>query len=277
MSFGEAYSPLPPSVDKEFLLLKIALDSPGVVKGELKKAPSSRFDESGSHNFIGLVTLFTFLMYGNAYKYQFSQLDVPFDVVSMSQCLVEDDLYLVVGVCENDKTHKQKSKRTKLGSYFFHAVSFFLNTHPLQKLLSFIIPTQGFYAETSQNKLSSFINIVPDGKALRKLLASKESILVGHNEVDEKLHPPRDSPSPNTAPFLPVSSSSGEEQEMTCIFIQNINMIPSHMVSAILKNISSQSLDIVGLKLAYVPSGMYTYSVFGVIIFTGLFVFLSLV
>lgn len=253
MSFGQAYSALPPTVNKEFLLLKIALESPAVLKGEQKKSPSSKFDEVASHNFIGLVTLFSALMYGNAFKYQSNDFEVPFDVVSMSQCLVEDELFLVVGVSENEKTQKQKSKRTKLGSYFFHTVSQFMNNNSLKSVLSHVIPAQQFHVETSESKLSTFTNIIPDGKALGKLLSSKESIIVEHHDVDEKAPPSTPTGSNNSTPCFTASTGTDEQQEMTCVLIENINLMPPKTVCAILRNICNQSLEIVGLKLGYIP------------------------
>lgn len=261
MSFGQAYSALPPSANKEFLLLKIALESPAVLKGEQKNSPSSKFDEAGSHNFIGLITLFSALMYGNAFKYQKNDWnEVPFDVVSMSQCLVEDELYLVVGLSENEKTQKQKSKRTKLGSYFFHTVSQFMNSNSLKSMLSRVIPAQQFHTETSDSKLSAFINIIPDGKALGKLLSSKESIIVEHHDVDDnKTQPPTTSSNSTPCFAAPSSATVDEHQEMTCVLIENINMMSPETVCAILRNICNQSLEIVGLKLGYIPfTGMYT-------------------
>lgn len=228
----------------------MALDSPGVLKFD-KKNSSSRYDDSASHNFTGLVTLFTFLMYGHVYKYQlFGNFDVPFDVVSMSQCRLEDELYLVVGVSENEKTHKQKSKRTKLGSYFFHTVSQFLNNNSLQKMLSMIVPKmQHFYLKTSSNKLSSFANIMPDSQALWKLLDTKESLLVDRDTRALA----RDTFGLSSSPVSSLTETS--DQEMTCILIENINLMPSKTIASTLMNINSQSLEIVGLRLGHIPSG----------------------
>uniref|UniRef100_A0A7M5U3L8 Uncharacterized protein n=1 Tax=Clytia hemisphaerica TaxID=252671 RepID=A0A7M5U3L8_9CNID len=245
VSFGKPYNALPPSIDKEFLLLKIALESPGVLKGDMR---NSTFDETNSNNFIGLVTLFIFLMHGNALKYNYPSLDIPFDVVSLFQCQIDDELYLIAGVCENDKTYKQKHKRSKLGSQFFHAVSNFLNNNTLDRLLNRINPTTpvSFLApETNTTKLSSIINIMPDGTALNKLLSTTESITIQSNSKSLR--------NLNDLNLKVLPSLEPVDQEATCIMLENITIMPPKLISAVLKNLYNQSLEVVGLKLGYMP------------------------
>lgn len=231
------------------LLLKIPLESPGVLKNSTKETGNSTFDEASRDNFIGLVTLFVFLLHSNALKYQHASPEVPFDVVSLFQCQMEEDLFLVVGVSEDERRSKKKSKRTKLGSYFFHAVSQFLNSNSLEKLLSRIAPTNSFMTESSipgHGKLSSFINIMPDGNALMKLLASKQSLTIQSSNKQLRNFSDLDS--------NPISFNDHNDEEVTCLLLENINNMPPRSVAAILKNLYNQSLEIVGLKLGYVPS-----------------------
>lgn len=237
--------------------MKIPLESPGVLKNSTKESNNSTFDEASRDNYIGLVTLFVFLLQNSAMKYQYVSLEVPFDVVSLFQCQMDEELFLVVGVTEDERRSKKKSKRTKLGSYFFHAVSQFLNSHSLEKLLPRIAPTNSYMAESSvpgHGKLSSFINIMPDGNALMKLLSSKQSMTIqSNNKLLRNL---------SDLDIDPISVSDINDQELTCLMLENVNNMPPRVVAAILKNIYNQSLEIVGLRLGYVPSSKVLFVLF---------------
>ena len=63
-------------------------------------------------------------------------LGIPFDVVSLQQVHLDGELLLLVGIVENKNTYNQKVKRSKLGTAFFHAVSLFLNSQDLEKIIS---------------------------------------------------------------------------------------------------------------------------------------------
>ena len=195
-------------------------------------------------------------MHGNALKYNCPSLDIPFDVVSLFQCQMDDELYLIAGVCENDKTYKQKHKRSKLGSQFFHAVSNFLNNNTLDRLLNRINPTTAvsfLQPETNSPKLSSIINIMPDGTALNKLLSTTESITIQTNDKSSR--------NLTDLNLNVLSSLEPVDQEATCIMLENITIMPPKLISAVLKNLYNQSLEIVGLKLGYMPQGI-NYTIF---------------
>ena len=233
--------------NKQFLVLKIAMESPGVCKETSSNdAKQCLVDETQAHNFTGLVILFFFLLQSNSLKYQFSTLDVPFDVVSLFQCLIDDEMFLIVGICENDKTYLQKTKRTKLGSNFFHAVSQFINANYLEKMLKKYIPDQCVHLSCS-GKLSSFINIVPDEKFLRRLVAVQPSIFINSTVKPIKL-------SRADSCYLDAIPSSDLKTDYVGLQILQSEADTLKFIDVFMK-LSSQTLyEVSGMKISYVPS-----------------------
>lgn len=246
VTFTQSY-PMLPSTDKELLLLKVPLESPGVCKTN-----STASEQSNSDNFIGLTTLFMLLLQGNKWKIAVLLAEIPFDVVAFQQVFLNGELFLVVGIAENQNTAQQKKKRTKLGTGFFHAVSNYLNKSYLETVLSKIWDITEFesFSKTGKctipgsGKLCNYINITPDPQALQKLLAMTPSFFVHHESKFSKQLPEELSQFHNISP----------KQDYTCITVyQLLSMYPRHM-SELLKRLRSEAVELCGIKIGYMKS-----------------------
>ncbi|XP_057301076.1 uncharacterized protein LOC130635679 isoform X2 [Hydractinia symbiolongicarpus] len=246
VTFSQSY-PMLPSTDKELLLLKVPLESPGVCKTN-----STTSEQNNSNNFIGLTTLFMLLLQGNKWKIAVILPEIPFDVVAFQQVFFNGELFLVVGIAENQNTAQQKKKRTKLGTGFFHAVSNYLNKSYLETVLSKIwditefesLSKTGKCTIPGSGKLCNYINITPDPQALQKLLAITPSFFVHHESKFSKQLPEELNQFHNISP----------KQDYTCITVyQLLSMYPRHM-SELLKRLRSEAVELCGIKIGYMKS-----------------------
>ena len=233
-------------------------------------------DRSNSDNYIGLVTLFVLLLQGSKWAIPVLIPEIPFDVVSLQQAHLGGELLLIIGIAENQNTYQQKTKRTKLGTNFFHAVSQFLNTNHLENLLSKIwnimevkllkerIPMENALLKQLElkniercsiperctipgaGKLSAYIKITPDAYALQKVLRISPSLTV-YNDAQKAV-----SCQFNYDWFDPIKT----EQEYTCITVENVVAITPKHISELLKRLRKESVEICGLKLGYVKTGL---------------------
>ncbi|XP_047131075.1 uncharacterized protein LOC101236927 isoform X1 [Hydra vulgaris] len=266
VSLQEGY-PFIPSTNKQILTLKISLDSPGVIKMNCPDSVSPVINSLASDIYIGLVTLFLLLLQGSKWEITSQLTEIPFDVVSLFQVNLDGELMLVVGITENQNT-KQKLKKNKHGT-FFHAATHFLNVTDLEQILKKIwdkIEIERLKPSFSQTvifqqlelqkkekceipgtgKLSSFISISPDTNILNRILAMKSSL---------SIHTPDDSPSFSFFQY----DSQIPEQELTCLTIQNIlSMSPKH-ISAFLKTLRDNSVEIIGLRTGFIINDMKSH------------------
>ena len=269
MSFEQNYASVP-ETDKQLLILKVPLDSPGVCKTNANDSINTFADHSNSDNYIGLVTLFIYLLQGSRRELSMLNLDIPFDVVSLQQAHLDSELLLIAGIAENKNTYQQKTKRTKLGTNFFHAVSQFLNTNYLDKILWKIwehteadvtriqnsIPFNHIWRQVElktaercaipgSGKLSTFINISPDTNALQRIYSLSPSLFVHTEDKTGNVIPEEYSW------FHPV----GVQQEYTCITVEDATSISPKHLSELLKRLRKESVEICGLRIGYSIKG----------------------
>jgi len=260
-SFESCYKSLP-DTNKQLLMLKIPLESPGVCKGNANDSKLAMTDLKNSDNFIGLVSLFILLLQGSKWDIQSTFKEVPFDVVSLQQCQLDDELLLLVGVAENSNTYHYKTKRTKLGSSFFHAVSYFLNNTQLEDILAKMwqhiqqqsnqwshvnIWQQLHFTEKSNilgsGKLSSFINAVPDLNALRRILSIPASIKP-KSFIKTNL-------ASNISEKIDCFHSPPIQQEYTCINIDNIVLMTPRHIIEFFKRLRSEAIELCAMRIGY--------------------------
>lgn len=263
-----------PVTDKQLLLLKVPLESPGVCKTKVNDSIHTFADQNNSDNYIGLVTLFVYLLHGTRRELSMINLDIPFDVVSLQQAHLDGELLLIVGISENKNACQQKTKRTKLGTSFFHAVSQFLNTNFLDKILCKIWEHTEADVSRIQNslsfnhiwrqvelktaerctipgsgKLSSFINISPDTNAMQRIFNLYPSLLV---HVENK-----------TGSSIPTEynwfNPASVHQDYTCITVENATSISPKHLSELLKRLRKESVEICGLRIGYSVKGIFSY------------------
>ena len=202
-------------------------------------------------------------------------LGVPFDVVSLQQAYLDGELLLLVGIVENENTYSQKTKRSKLGTAFFHAVSLFLNSHDLDKIIMRIwehteadfttrlvnnVAFSHIWRQVEQSgemlhpccipgqgRLSTLINISPNADASKRILHLNPSLYV-HSEGEGLVGEEFDWFSPATVP-----------QEYTCITIENVDAISPKHICELLKRLRRESVEICGLRILYTNRGKVTH------------------
>lgn len=250
-------------------MMKVPLEEPGVCKANAIDGKLTSANFRNSDNYIGLMTLFILLLQGSKWEIPTIITELPFDVVSIQQCCIDEELYLVVGISENQNTPQYKCKRTKLGSSFFHAVSHFLNNTYLERLLQKIedyvergqpqsqhFPNRTIWQQVDglQNpllpllpgsgKLSSFINITPDLNALTRIHAMPLALI-----------PSKFSRSNAVADTLNHYNYKGRNRQYTCITVGNIAAMTPNHVTGFFQMLRDESIEICGLRIAYVPNG----------------------
>ncbi|XP_065643662.1 uncharacterized protein LOC101236927 isoform X4 [Hydra vulgaris] len=267
VSHQEGY-PFIPNTNKQILTLKISLYSPGVIKMNCPDLISPVINSLASDIYIGLVTLFLLLFQGSKWEITSQLTEIPFDILSLFQVNLDGELMLVVGITENQNT-KQKLKKNKFGSTFFHAASHFLNVTDLEQILKKIwdkIEIERLKSVFNQTvifqqlelqkkekceipgtgKLSSFISISPDTNILNRILAMKSSL---------SIHTTDDSPSFSSFQY----DSQIPEQELTCLTIQNILSMSPKQISAFLKTLRDNSVEIIGLRTGFIINDMKSH------------------
>eukprot|EP00795_Rhopilema_esculentum_P016322 gene16322-7711_t len=252
VSFNLPFEPLPSTCkDAAKLLLKVSIETPGVCSKSCAKN-SLTFDER-SDAFIGLCTLFISLLLGNKFKVA-ETLGVPFDVISLEQASIDSELQLVVGIIENEvyiqpNQQLKRGKPPKVKKNFYQVVSQFLNKADLEQLLSslmgFDIAERPYVSNVScpgTKRLSSYVSVSQDDSAVARIFNLKPSLLwncVEHNEE----------PLNDDICWITKQSTRNEN---TCVLIENVTSMLPKTIATFFKTIRTNSLDVSGLRIAYV-------------------------
>lgn len=251
------------------LLLKVPLEQPGMCKMSVE-SKTNVIDRNSSDVYIGLITLFLVLMQGHEYNVSSLVDCIPFDVVSLQQVVINDELALLVAVVENQNTYRFKGKRTKSSNLFQHAISVYLNTNTLEEVLCKIWEriqdqvdkcrqfrnfwdrlqyqsTPRYNMIPGHGRLSSYISVSPDQQAVARLFSLKPKLYVHSDDKLCKLL------TPNSLWFSPSLNDS----EYTCLTLDGLLMMSPRIIYSFLTYLRDESIEICGLRIGFKPNGEY--------------------
>ena len=254
VSYTHPFKSLPTACkDATKLMLKVHLEAPGICSKSCAKNTLSLDERSDA--FIGLCTLFVSLLHGSRFKVC-EVLSIPFDVIALEQATIDSQLQLVIGIIENEVQMQQaqplkRGKPTKVKKSFFQIVTQYLNKTDLEAVLSDVMDFDLAHRDFTSTvvcpgakKLSSYVTVSQDETAVARIFSLKPSMVWSRSEDTESQM--------NDDVFWMKGKQKNNEN--TCVVVEHITSMLPRTIGAFMKTPRSNSLDICGLRIAYITN-----------------------